>query len=326
MAVESLAGAGYTPRMDGPILKSIQFENYRCLRDVRIEFEPLTVLVGGNATGKSSVLRGACGIQRVANADRWMQQPTATVTVRRVLVGNSQNVFVATAGLPGQTQVADRGVRTQLIELDLAQLRAANTLANSTRLASNGANFANTFVSLPRRQQIELAERFCAIVPMYRDVDMLTIGSGYHTLRFQDRWNESVWYTPDQVSDGTMLVLAYLLLMYQQPQVELVAIEEPERGLHPFLLGELVQFFRAMTRGEVGPHPVQVVLATHSAGILDHIEPREVRLLSRDRQSGEVRVETIDESTQNWRAAYAAHEHSLGGIWLSGGIGGVPSR
>lgn len=312
--------------MDNPVLKSIQFENYRCLRDVRIEFEPLTVLVGGNATGKSSVLRGVCGLRGIGDADRWMQRRELGVTVRQVFAQNAQNVFVAPVGSHGGIQIADRGIRAQLLELDLAQLRARNTLAKSSRLESNGANFANTFVSLSRRQQIELAERFCAIVPMYRDVDMLTLGQGEHTLRFQDRWNESVWYTPDQVSDGTMLVLAYLLLMYQQPQVELVAIEEPERGLHPFLLGELVQFFRAMTRGEIGPHPVQVVLATHSAGILDHVEPREVRLLSRDRQSGEVRVETIDESTSNWRAAYAAHEHSLGGIWLSGGIGGVPSR
>lgn len=293
---------------------------------MRIEFEPLTVLVGGNATGKSSVLRGVCGFPGIFDADRWMQQPRLGVTIRRILAASAQNVFVAPAGSRGSTEIAERGISTQLLELDLAQLRARNTLAKSTRIESNGANFANTFVSLPRRQQIELAERFCAIVPMYRDVDMLTVSHGQHTLRFQDRWNESVWYTPDQVSDGTMLVLAYLLLMYQQPQVELVAIEEPERVLHPFLLGELVQFFRAMTRGEIGPDPVQVVLATHSAGILDHIEPREVRLLSRDRQSGEVRVETIDESTPNWPAAYAEYEHSLGGIWLSGGIGGVPSR
>ena len=309
--------------MDNPVLKSIQFENYRCLRDVRIEFEPLTVLVGGNATGKSSVLRGVCEPTKLRFEDRWMRQAVRT----QFALTHQRGVWTCTLDVDqGAPSLSGEPFSGQLLQLELPRLRAFSQLNLSTRVETDGRGLANTFVSLPRRQQAQLAERFCSLVPMFGDVGTVPVHEGAHTFRFQDRWNESVWYTPDQVSDGTMLVLAYLLLMYQQPQVELVAIEEPERGLHPFLLGELVQFFRAMTRGEIGPHPVQVVLATHSAGILDHVEPREVRLLSRDRQSGEVRVETIDESTQNWRAAYAAHEHSLGGIWLSGGIGGVPSR
>lgn len=310
--------------MTAPILKSIRFENYRCLRDVTLEFEPLTVLVGGNATGKSSVLRGICEPLNVSSFDSWMRQ-ASDITIDHVLTDGRKwsSVLKANAarGFPGPPQFG-----SQLLQLDLQRLRSSNQLTSATRLDPAGSNLPNTFASLTRRQQAELVERFCAVVPMYRDIAMLPLqNGGQHTLRFQDRWGDDVWYTPDQVSDGTMLVLAYLVLMFQQPQVELVAIEEPERGLHPFLLGELVKFFRAMSRGEVGPKPVQVVLATHSAGLLDHVEPREVRLLSRDRESGEVRVETIDDSTPNWRQAFDEYERSLGGIWLSGGIGGTPS-
>jgi predicted ATPase len=309
--------------MTAPILKSIRFENYRCLRKVTIHFEPLTVLVGGNATGKSSVLRGICEPFTCSSLDSWMRR-RSDITIQHVVADgrkwSSLLRFDGTREFPGPPPFG-----SQLLQLDLRQLRSSNQLTSATRVDSTGSNLPNTFASLTRRQQTELVERFCAVVPMYRDVAMLPLQSGgHHTLRFQDRWSEDVWYTPDQVSDGTMLVLAYLVLMFQQPQVELVAIEEPERGLHPFLLGELVKFFRAMSRGEVGPKPVQVVLATHSAGLLDHVEPREVRLLSRDRESGEVRVESIDESTPNWRQAYDVYEHSLGGIWLSGGIGGTP--
>lgn len=39
-------------------LASARFEKYRCLRDVTVEFDEATVLVGANGTGKSSVLRG----------------------------------------------------------------------------------------------------------------------------------------------------------------------------------------------------------------------------------------------------------------------------
>lgn len=305
----------------GPVLKSIHFENFRCLRDVKIDFEPLTVLVGGNATGKSSVLTGICAPEMTEPADFWMRKGGP---LRISQTSSTTEVYRREVLVRDESQ-AGRRCSSQLLQLELGRLREPNELRRSGKLDVHGINLVNTFASLTRSKQQELVDRFCVYVPMFRDVTTLPLEKGKVALQFQDRWNEDVWYTPDQVSDGTMLVLAYLLLMYQQPQVELVAIEEPERGLHPYLLGELIKFFRAMTRGEVGPRPVQVVLATHSSGILDHLQPREVRLLSRDRTSGEVRVETIDESTENWRRAYEEYEHSLGGIWLSGGIGGTPA-
>jgi predicted ATPase len=159
---------------------------------------------------------------------------------------------------------------------------------------------------------------------MFLDVDVMPTSHGRHRLRFQDRWNESVWYTPDEVSDGTMLLTAYLLLQHQTPPLDIIAIEEPERGLHPHLLGELITHLRKVTTGEMGPRPVQIVLATHSAELLDHVRPEEVRFLSRDRSTGEVKVEEAPTGDERWREAYKTYEDSLGALWLSGGLGGVP--
>lgn len=121
-----------------------------------------------------------------------------------------------------------------------------------------------------------------------------------------------------------MLVTAYVLLQHQDPAVDLIAIEEPERGIHPYLLGELVNMWRKMSRGEIGPRPVQIVLATHSAELLDHVEPSEVRFLRRDSSTGEVVVEEAPANTEGWREAYRTYQDSLGSMWLSGGLGGVP--
>src|SRR6266849_6070325 len=119
-----------------------------------------------------------------------------------------------------------------------------------------------------------------------------------------------------------MLVTAYLLLQYQNPPPDLLAIEEPERGLHPYLLGELVSLWRKMTRGEIGPRQVQIVLATHSAELLDHLQPSEVRFLTRAPGTGEVKIEEVSADTEDWRKAYSTYQDSLGSMWLSGGLGG----
>ncbi len=119
-----------------------------------------------------------------------------------------------------------------------------------------------------------------------------------------------------------MLVLACWLISYQTPRPTLLTIEEPERGLHPYLLGELVRVLRDLTRG---PTPMQISMATHSAEMLEFVRPEEVRFLSKDSKDGSVRIEQIETTDPNWKEAYDAHLESLGSVWLAGGLGGVPA-
>lgn len=121
-----------------------------------------------------------------------------------------------------------------------------------------------------------------------------------------------------------MLVLAFLVLQYQNPPVDLITIEEPERALHPYLLDEVIQLLRRMTTGEIGNKPIQVVLATHSAELLEYVRPEEVRFLTRSREDGSVQVNQASTESTNWQQVYKEYRESLGSIWLSGSMGGVP--
>lgn len=69
---------------------------------------------------------------------------------------------------------------------------------------------------------------------------------------------------------------------------------------------------------------MQVVLATHSAELLDYVEPHEVRFLTRDEADGSTRVEAVNLDSPDWRATFEEYKRSLGSAWLSGGLGGVP--
>lgn len=123
-----------------------------------------------------------------------------------------------------------------------------------------------------------------------------------------------------------MLVLAFIVLQYQNPPPDILTIEEPERALHPYLLDELIQFLRKMTTGEIGRKPVQVVLATHSAELLEYVRPEEVRFLTRSPEDGSVQVNEAPTNSTNWQQVYKEYRESLGSIWLSGSMGGVPGR
>ena len=312
------------------MIRKVHFQNYRCLRDVEMTLEPLTVLVGPNSSGKTTVLEGLRAYERtyLQSFDFWQKDTANTLSIVWTHEDGSSRGHVSTPGrdnefLFGISPHPSESV-TQSLILDLKSLRQENTLALEQRLEQNGSNLANVFASLTRHAQTSVAKELCRLVPMFADVDTLPTQRGVHRLRFQDRWNPTLWLESNHVSDGTMLLLAFIVLQHQTPPVEIITIEEPERALHPYLLDELIQMLRKMTTGEIGQKPVQIVLATHSAELLDYVRPEEVRFLTRAREDGSVQVQQTPPETPHWRRVYEEYSQSLGGIWLSGGLGGVP--
>jgi|SRR5882724_5163502 len=290
------------------MITQAHIQNFRCLLDVDLSFEPMTILVGPNASGKSSILDAFSQVLDASNGWR-----------------NKVNPHVNVSRDSGPHSPRDQlGLQVQPLHLDVRLLRNENQLQAAARLDQHGSNLSNVFATLSRVQRGEVAERLAELVPMYRDVDTRPSSAGRHRLVFQDRWDSSVWHEPHNVSDGTMLLLAFLLLQYQQPPPELITIEEPERALHPYLVGELIGRLRRLATGKLGPRAIQVVLATHSAELLEFAEPREVRFISRRQSDGATQIEIAPTETQDWANAVKEYQGSLGGLWLSGSLGGVP--
>lgn len=303
-----------------PFIARLEAQNFRCLRDVTIDFAPLTVLVGPNASGKSTIL-DALNQDRAANnirlGDVWRKSTTQTPALRWM---NTAGKF-STAG---HSKSGGLKWQSQLILLDARELRKPNLPGVVHQLDVFGGNLTNLFASLTRRQQDALVRRFQQLVPPIQDVNVTPIHGGMLELRFTDAWDEAQVYTPAQVSDGTMFALAFLCLQQQPQPPDLLLIEEPERGLHPYLMEQVMGMLRALAHGTLGPKPVQVVMATHSAELLDHAQPEEVRFINRRRDDGSTTVYAPDTQGENWREVFALYERSLSGIWLSGTAGGVP--
>jgi predicted ATPase len=108
------------------------------------------------------------------------------------------------------------------------------------------------------------------------------------------------------VADSVLLLLAFLVLPHQLPMPDVLTLDEPERGLPPRLLGELVDMLRRLSVGAPERPPVQIIIATHSLELLEHVQPEEVRMLSRSPEDGSVRVSTPTLSAQDWRSRATA--------------------
>jgi predicted ATPase len=208
-----------------------------------------------------------------------------------------------------------------LLHLRADEMRQARQVQEVGSLDGTGSQLVNVIATMPRRRREDLAARFIAFVPVFSDVDVRPQAAGTHRLVFEDRWSPGLWYEPGEVSDGTLFALALLALSYQSTPATVAAVEEPEHGLHPYLVGQLIDLMRTLSVRDVDP--VQFILATQSSDLLEHLRPDEVRFLSRD-EDGTVTIESAPTDTDRWRDAYDAHQRSLSSLWLSGAVGGVP--
>ena len=100
---------------------------------------------------------------------------------------------------------------------------------------------------------------------------------GYFS-QFNDRGFVDPFYA-QQMSDGTLKLFAYLLLMEDPNPPPFICIEEPENGLYHKLLEILAAEFRAHATGK--PDAPQIFVTTHQPYLVDALTPEEVWVLEK---------------------------------------------
>lgn len=283
----------------GNMIQSVRFENFRCLRDVEVSLEPLTVFVGPPASGKSTVLDGLDLQLGCDAADFWRQDESRPAVVEWRYTGGNQFRLDYPVGRLDSTPIMTHTV--QALALDLVAMREESSTSRQPVLNRTGDNLAGVFASLQEGQQQRVIQELCRMIPSLREVGVQQTGTRAQRLKFRDWWKTDMWLTPARVSDTALLLLAYLMLPYQKPPPDVVTLDMPERSLPPVLMGEFMKLMRGLSTGELAGVPVQVVIATASPVLLKRVEAREMRVLTRSPDDGSTRVSASPEDVADWR-------------------------
>lgn len=163
----------------------------------------------------------------------------------------------------------------------------------------------------------EILKRMKLRVPGISDVRPHPLADGGLLLEFQDGAFKDP-FVDRFVSDGTIKMFAYLILLYDPSPHPLLCVEEPENQLYPSLLWELAEEFRgyAMRGG-------QVFVSTHSPDFLNAAELDEVIWLVKGEDGfTQVRRACDDEQLR----AYVGEGDQLGYLWKEGLFKGADPR
>lgn len=150
-------------------------------------------------------------------------------------------------------------------------------------------------------------------IPGISSVKPKLMDDGYLTLRF----NDDSFKTPfldRYVSDGTIKMFAYLVLLHDPKPHPLLCVEEPENQLYPGLMIELAEEFRSYSN-----HGGQVFVTTHSPDFLNALELDEACWLVK--KKGSTSVHRAKDNKQI--ADYVAEGDKLGYLWKQGFFDGA---
>ena len=149
------------------------------------------------------------------------------------------------------------------------------------RLSIHGDNLANVVQYMQREHPDKfdsILEKIAGRVPGIDKIDAQRSEDGRLLLRFNDRGFQDPFYV-QQMSDGTLKLFAYMLLMEDPNPPPFICIEEPENGLYHKLLEVLAAEFRAHATGE--RNAPQVFITTHQPYFVDALTPEEVWVLEK---------------------------------------------
>lgn len=115
-----------------------------------------------------------------------------------------------------------------------------------------------------------------------------------------------------QMSDGTLKMLCYLLLIYDPDPAPFICIEEPENGLYHKILFAFVNELRNHATGR--KNGSQVFITTHQPYLVDAMSPEEVWILKKG-EDGFSSIQRVSEIS--YIKEMVEEGQPLGALWYS---------
>lgn len=169
-------------------------------------------------------------------------------------------------------------------------------------------------------------------IPEFIDINLKTVNSPDNDKRSYKKWglgNEIDKYWSDTLSEGILYFLALLCIVHQPNPPKLLLLEEPEKGIHPRRIKEVIDFIFQLTEDK----DIQVIMTTHSERVLDEFEdiPEAVFIFDKD-EVGATQVKNLlreviepsDKLMEKNNLPKIKFTKSLSSHWVTGFMGGVP--
>lgn len=327
------------------MIASVGFRRFKALRNASVQLEPFNLVLGPNGSGKTSLieaflhLRGLSVLEpidpltaRVTENGPGMvfrfRPPYETVEVRLACVDSNRcdALQVLPADAPGWPALRAEIATIRSFAFDPEAMAEPAPRAASAELAADGANLAAVLAHW-RDASPEAFARFTTdalrLFPEFIKFELQSRFADRVALAFTLIGEVGVVHGED-LSQGMLHALAVLALAAMPAPPAVLCIEEVDRGVHPRMLREVRDALYRLAYpepGMSGRRAAQVIATTHSPYLLDLFRDHPEEVVITQKIGREAHFERLSDRAD---LAQLLEEGSLGDIWFSGILGGVP--
>ncbi len=322
-------------------IKKLHIKNFKSIADLEIiEPNPFTVFVGPNGSGKSNIFEAleffinplpiedkarlfggkeAIGKRDLPNTECQIE------VIHELFSFNESTTFYSPSSKISKQRIfqeawnesnEDEGIEIGKFLYSFRRLFIKNiekqkiNFSDDFTLSFSGNNLEKVLkrVLLDEFKNEEICEWLSLFIPGFEKVEIVSSDlSNNDTLLMYEKGVKKP-FTKDLISDGTYNILALLTAVFQSDEPQFLCIEEPENGLNPRVIKELVGFFRNACE-EKGHY---IWLNTHSQTLVSELTPDEI--ITVDKVRGETKIKQFKGED--------FHGLSMDEAWLTNTLGG----
>ena len=328
------------------MIANVAFRNFKALRNARVDLGAFNLVLGPNGSGKTSLIDALLhlrGLSQLSPVDEFVglecDAPTLTfhfsaphesTEVRLGCVGdvacNALQVVSSGAASWSELRPLVSRIRSYTFDHNAMARPAKHRAGISEDLAPDGGNLAAVVGALQDASPIKFSGLAAELLRLFPEFTAFNVRSGANqmmTLSFTLAGGAGL-VEGDSVSQGMLYTLAVLTLSLLPSPPTVVCIEEVDRGVHPRMLREirdaLYRLSYPASFGLARP-PVQVIATTHSPYLLDLFRDHPEEVIISQKHGTSAQFQRLSERAD---LAEILQEGSLGDLWYSGILGGVP--
>jgi predicted ATPase len=317
------------------VIAAIAFRNFKALRNTRVELQPFNLVIGPNGSGKTSLIEALLRLRTLSQLPLMdtsrpqkqggpeiefaFQPPHETISARLGCV--SENVCdvlaVTPPNAPGWAALKRELATIRAYMLDHRAMALASPLAAGGELHSDGGNLAAVLAHLRHR-----AEEMLRMMPEFRSLEIMERADD--RAEFSLHLAENGLVPADELSQGTLFLVAMLALAFDPDPPSVLCIEEVDRGVHPRMLREVRDaLYRLSYPGAFGSprRAVQIIATSHSPYFIDLFREHPEEVVISHKQGRAAQFSRLSDRAD---LPELLREGSLGDMWFSGILGGVP--
>ena len=300
-------------------IKSIHIDNYKSLINFKlIEPNPFSVFVGANGVGKSNVFEALeyftytdsknftnvdelfGGYKTFVNANGYKKELNYNIVNSTSIPFNYYRLPFESANSKTGQVVASGGpipsenhsefesytkLHNQFIK-NFSRLFINSKDGNKVNLTSDKKlNFnCNNVADVLKRvlesplNVLEIKEWLQLLRPGFDNIEIKNDLSDKAVIQFFEK-NYEKPFGENLISDGTRNILCLLTAIYQTDEPQFLCIEEPENGLNPYVIKEMVTFFREQCKNK-GHY---IWLNTHSQTLVNQLHSQEIVIVNKEK-------------------------------------------